>query len=190
MATEQAKLYPFVLDRARAMVFVDGENLAIRYGKVRPKNAEEVEKQLNIWYRPNVAVWADHLTPDNRQIAGTTLVRKYYFTSVQGDEPSRTDVTDWLKDRRFEAPRVFRRDKERGSKQVDITLSVEMLTHATRRHYEIAILVAGDADYVPLVRAVKNEGARVHVWFLSSGMSPELRREADYYINLDGDFGV
>jgi uncharacterized LabA/DUF88 family protein len=61
---------------------------------------------------------------------------------------------------------------------------------ASRRHYDVAILVAGDADYVPLVRAVKNEGARVHVWFLSSGISPELRRESDYFVNVDGDFGV
>jgi uncharacterized LabA/DUF88 family protein len=188
--TELAKLYPYIMQGARAMVFVDGENLAIRYGKARREDAAEREKQLNIWYRPKLAVWADHLTPDNMALPHTTVVRKYYFTSVQGDEPSRTEAVDWLKEHRFETPRVFRKDKERGSKQVDITLSVEMLMHGTRHHYEIAILVAGDADYVPLVRAVKNEGARVHVWFLSDGLSPELRRESDYFVNLDQDFDV
>jgi uncharacterized LabA/DUF88 family protein len=65
-----------------------------------------------------------------------------------------------------------------------------MLTHASRKHYDIAVLVAGDADYVPLVRAVKSEGPRVHVWFVSNGLSPVLRREADYFVNIDGYFGV
>jgi uncharacterized LabA/DUF88 family protein len=60
-----------------------------------------------------------------------------------------------------------------------------MLTHAARKHYDIAVLVEGDEDYVPLVRAVKGEGARVHVWFLSDGLSPQLRHEADYFVDLD-----
>jgi uncharacterized LabA/DUF88 family protein len=109
---------------------------------------------------------------------------------MQGDETKRAEMTDWLKGRQFEIPRVFRRDKERGSKQVDISLSVEMLVHAARRHYDIAVLVAGDQDYVPLVRAVRAEGARVHVWFVSNGLDPLLRQEADHFVNLDGYLGV
>jgi len=60
-----------------------------------------------------------------------------------------------------------------------------MLLHATRKHYDVAVLVAGDEDYVPLVRAVQGEGARVYVWFTSDGLSPALHLAADYYVNLD-----
>jgi uncharacterized LabA/DUF88 family protein len=60
-----------------------------------------------------------------------------------------------------------------------------MLLHAAREHYDIAVLVAVDEDYVPLVRAVKSEGARVHVWFLSHGLNPVLRDESDYFVDLD-----
>ena len=68
---------------------------------------------------------------------------------------------------------------------MDITLATDMLLHATRKHYDVAVLVAGDEDYVPLVRAVQGEGARVYVWFFSNGLSPALRMAADRYVNLD-----
>jgi uncharacterized LabA/DUF88 family protein len=60
-----------------------------------------------------------------------------------------------------------------------------MLMHATRKHYDVAVLVAGDEDYVPLVQAVQKEGARVAVWFVSKGLSPALRLAADDFTDLD-----
>jgi len=44
--------------------------------------------------------------------------------------------------------------------------------------------VAGDEDYVPLVNAVKNAGRRVFVWFVGDGLSPALKRAADYYFDI------
>jgi len=40
-----------------------------------------------------------------------------------------------------------------------------MLSHAFLDHYEVACLVTGDADYIPLVEEVKRawEDCRVHV---------------------------
>ena len=82
-------------------------------------------------------------------------------------------------------PRVFRKDKVKGSKRVDISLATEMLVHATRKHYDIAVLVAGDEDYVPLVRAVQGEGALVHIWFVRDGLSPALEQNADLFVDLE-----
>jgi uncharacterized LabA/DUF88 family protein len=183
-----AELYPFIIEGCRAMVFVDGENLAIRYGAMLDGRAPQ--PGLIGWYRPDVAVWAQDLSPNLRIHSGTRVLRKYYYTSVQGDADKIDETTDWLKSRGFESPRVFKKYKERGSKQVDISLATDMLTHASRRHYDIAVLVAGDEDYVPLVRAVKAEGPRVHIWFVTNGLSPVLRREADHFVNLDGHFGL
>ena len=176
-------LYPFVLENARAMVFVDGENLAIRYGNaLKTRSASPAQ---HVWYLPNIAVWTEALSPNSNSIPGTRVLRKHYYTSVKGDEVALQDATDCLKRYNFEAPRVFKKNKSKGSKRVDISLTTEMLLHASRKHYEIAVLVAGDEDYVPLVQAVKSEGARVHVWFLGDGLSPKLREEADYFVELD-----
>jgi uncharacterized LabA/DUF88 family protein len=170
------------------MVFVDGENLAIRYGAML-KGGQPLAS-LASWYRRDVGVWAQELNPSSLSLSGTRIMRKYYYTSLVGDDNKIAETADWLKSRGFESPRVFKKDKERGSKQVDISLATDMLVHASRKHYDVAVLVAGDEDYVPLVRAVKGEGPRVHIWFVSDGLSPLLRREADYFVNLDGFFGV
>jgi uncharacterized LabA/DUF88 family protein len=181
-----ADLFPFVIEGARAMVFVDGENLAIRYGSALAElQAKGGTSTKTVSYRPNVAVWASPLSPNPNTISGTRVMRKYYYTSVQGDDVLLRDTADWIKALGIESPRVFKKDKTKGSKQVDITLATDMLVHAARRHYDIAVLVAGDEDYVPLVRAVKWEGARVHVWFLSDGLSRQLRHEADCFVDLD-----
>jgi uncharacterized LabA/DUF88 family protein len=91
----------------------------------------------------------------------------------------------------IEAPRVFKRDKNRGSKQVDISLATEMLSHAHRKYFDVVVLVAGDADYIPLVRAVQREGARVHhLWALSNGLSDRLAMAVDYVAKIDKIFGV
>lgn len=154
-------LFPLVSEGARAMVFVDGENLVMRYGRLL--GGVPPSSVMESWYRPDVAVWAQGLSSDASAIHWTRVIRRYYLTSQSGSPEDRTATADWLKTRGIDVPRVFRRDKDRGSKQVDISLCVEMLSHAHRRHYEIAILVAGDEDYIPLVHAVQREGARVHL---------------------------
>ena len=178
----QAELYPFVIEGARAMVFVDGENLAIRYGNAKKQLGGSPEK-AGVAHLPNVAVWSPALSPPSNTLSGTRIMRKHYYTSVQGDPPAVQEASDWLKRQGFEAPRVFQENKTRG--RVDISLATDMLIHASRRHYEIAVLVAGDEDYIPLVRAVQGEGVRVHVWFLQDGLSPQLRHESDYFVDLN-----
>ena len=79
----------------------------------------------------------------------------------------------------------FHETGQRDPKRVDISLSVDMLSLAHTASYDAAVLVAGDGDYVPLVDAVEAQGRQVFVWFVSSGLSPALKRRADYFFNLD-----
>jgi uncharacterized LabA/DUF88 family protein len=113
------------------------------------------------------------------------VIRKYFYTSVQGDEPLVSEVAAKLKTEGIEAPRVFKKLKGSRTKQVDISLAVEMLSHSTRKHFDTAVLIAGDQDYVPLVRAVQAEGCRVHVWFFQDGLSPVLAQAADHFFDLE-----
>ncbi len=171
------RLIPYLMDITRVMYFVDGENLAIRFGAVL-KDACRTPAS-HVGYEPNVCVWSPELNEE-----GKGVIRRHFYTSVPDDGVKIQKVQTLLKSLGIEAPRVFRKDKTKGSKRVDISLSTDMLVHATRRHYDIAVLVAGDEDYVPLVRAVQAEGARVHVWFVSSGISPALQEAADSYLDI------
>ena len=116
------------------------------------------------------------------------VIRHYYYTSTQGDESKREDVHDRLVSLGIEAPRVFHRGKTRASKQVDISLSVKMLSHAHRKNYDLAVLATGDEDYVPLVEAVEAEGCRVVLWAFENGLSTSLRRAVDHFFYLDNAF--
>ena len=170
---------PIIDTNTHPMVFVDGENLAIRYGTVLTNKATHPAE--HVVYEPNVFVWS---TGINNICVHAGVIRKHYYTSVQGDEPLRIRMEEKLKSAGIEAPRVFKRDKSRGSKRVDISLATDMLLHASRRNYEVAVLIAGDEDYVPLIEAVKLEGRRVLLWFIEDGLSAVLRRAADWYADL------
>jgi uncharacterized LabA/DUF88 family protein len=78
--------------------------------------------------------------------------------------------------------------KGKRSKRVDITLASELLTHVHRRNMDIAVLVAGDEDYVPLVESVKSEGCRVVLWFFKEGLSTNLELAVDHAFNLSAWF--
>jgi len=171
-------LFPEFIKDCRVMVFVDGENLAFRYAK-------ELEPRLpcsHVVYEHGVFVWSRSLNLPHHLHCDT--IRRHYYTTAKGDEPTRRAIVQRLKDVGIEAPRVFHKDKARGSKRVDITLAVEMLGHACRGNYDLAVLVAGDEDYVPLVQEVAAEGKRVVLWFLENGLSPDLRDSVDYFFNI------
>jgi uncharacterized LabA/DUF88 family protein len=161
------------------MLFVDGENLAIRYRALLGDRSPPD----HVAYEPDVFVWGRHLNP---QAAGIEVIRKHYYTCVGQDEPHRRQIEALLKDSGLEAPRVFPKVRGSRSKRVDISLSTEMLTHAHRDNYDMAILVAGDEDYVPLVEAVMAEGKRVVVWFFGEGqgLSPALKGAADHFFDV------
>jgi uncharacterized LabA/DUF88 family protein len=160
-------LIPYAANNVRAMIFVDGENLAIRYGALLRERNEQPKSDIE--YEPGIFVWKKNID----YVGGQSIfvVRKYYYTALQGDFPLIEKTEERLKGLEFESPRVFKRIKDRDSKQVDIALATDMLTHAFRKHYDVAILVAGDEDYVPLVRAVQGEGARVYDGFFLADLA-------------------
>ena len=173
---------PNTFNLPRAMVFVDGENLAIRYGAMLKARGEEPHP--DVAYKPNAFVWNKRWGRLTQGIPA--VMRKYFYTSTVGGQDVVDELQSQLKQLGIEAPRVFKKEKQgERRKGVDITLSTDMLLHAARKHYDIAVLVTGDADFIPLIEAVQGEGARVVVWGLSNGMSPGLVTAADEHWILD-----
>ncbi|MFH0913879.1 MAG: NYN domain-containing protein [Chloroflexota bacterium] len=74
-------------------------------------------------------------------------------------------------------------------KGVDVQLAVDMLTHAFKNNYDVAILVAGDNDYVGAIQAVKDNGKHVEVaLFGKERTSRQLREVADKIIVINSRF--
>lgn len=71
-------------------------------------------------------------------------------------------------------------------KGTDVQLATDMLTHSFRDNYDVAILVAGDTDFVGALQAVKDTGKHVEIaLFGRVGTSWQLRRVADRVIALN-----
>jgi uncharacterized LabA/DUF88 family protein len=169
--------------RVPTMMFVDGENLAMRYKVLKQRRDGITHLEPSKWYEPDVSLWSAAL---NQVCEDAGVLRRHSYTSVIGDEVRRKSIEDRLKAAEIEAPDVFKKpqdDTNQRSKGVDISLAVDMLTHAHRKNDALAILIAGDGDYIPSVKAVKAEGRRVFVWFVDEryGLSRDLRMSADYY---------
>ena len=86
------KLFPYAWDMARAMIFVDGENLAIRYGAMLKERKENASPDMV--YVPDILAWSTLLNP---QYGTPAVMRKYYYTSVQGDRDKVKEIEKQLK---------------------------------------------------------------------------------------------
>jgi len=74
-------------------------------------------------------------------------------------------------------------------KGIDIQLATDMLMHSFRNNYDVAILVAGDNDYVGAVQAIKDTGKHAEIaLFGKGGTSRQLREVADRVITVNSPF--
>ena len=176
------------------MLFVDGENLTLRGQEYGAKRG--VEPQPGSYFMKDVFVWLPDREPQRLQnylpwyLGNYPLVRAYYYTSLVGDDDKLQSVRHQLRQLGFD-PQVFKKTAGQKSKGVDITLTKDMLSHAFLNHYDAAVLIAGDADYVPLVDEIKRRGKNIYIAFFAGtglGLSPELRLRADGFHALEADF--
>ncbi|MBL8521586.1 MAG: NYN domain-containing protein [Betaproteobacteria bacterium] len=149
----------FGLRNIRVMTFVDGENLAIRCGAILRSDNYRLRSEAK--YRKDANVWHPTLIGDSVVDQGGVM-RTHYYTAVQGDHALVEAVAKELKEVGVSAPRVFKKAGGR-SKRVDVSLATDMLRHAAHHNYDIAVIVSGDEDFVPLIEAVQAEGRGVHV---------------------------
>lgn len=178
----------------RWMQFVDGENFTIR--------AENLAKKKNIrleegnFYLRDVFVWIPKWKATQAPIADIPVplqphaIRSYYYTSVVGDTDKLLEVRQYLWNLGFH-PEVFKKEGGR-SKGVDITLAKDMLWHAFFNHYDAALLIAGDGDYIPLVNDLKRLGKVIYVAFFAelpeSGLNQNLPLASDRFLQIDDFF--
>jgi uncharacterized LabA/DUF88 family protein len=136
----------------------------------------------------------------NKILDKSRLVRMYYYNAVVGkvEEPERfKDQEKFFKSvaaipyTELRLGRLVYTNQWPNSppfeKGVDVQLATDMITHAFKNNYDVAILVAGDNDFVGALQAVKDNGKHVEVaLFGLERTSRQLREVADRVIALDG----
>ncbi len=163
------------------MIFIDGSNMY--------HSLKHYYKKTNI----DIGKFCQKILGRRR------LVRMYYYNAQVGhkEEPER-----YKRQQRFfaEITAIPYTELRMGrlvyinwpntppyEKGVDIQLATDMITHSFKNNYDVAILVAGDNDFVGALQSVKDNGKNVEVaLFGKERTSMQLRNVADRVITIDG----
>jgi uncharacterized LabA/DUF88 family protein len=170
-------------DTDRVMIYIDGSNVY--------HSLKDQFRRTNL----NFERFCQKLV-DKRQ-----LIRIYYYNAPvdQAKEPQRYEEQLKFFDRMRRIPYmevklgrlVYRNWPQEPAyeKGIDVRLAVDMITHAHRGNYDVAILVSGDNDFADALQAVKDEGKRVEVaLFGREWSSQQLRDAADRAIDINRTF--
>jgi uncharacterized LabA/DUF88 family protein len=75
--------------------------------------------------------------------------------------------------------------EKQEQKEVDVAMACEMVVHALRDHYDVAIVVSGDRDFVPAIQHIQAAGKRVEVAAFANSVSTAMRQSADKFYELE-----
>jgi len=123
--------------------------------------------------------------PPNEQIGRSILY---------GSRPPDNDsIWQRARDAEFQVEVFDRSIYTNKEKQVDIALSTTMLensfNHMRADNGDIAVLVAGDGDFLPTIRSLQKRAFGIRVVSWTHAVSRELRDTADEFVGLDPHFG-
>jgi uncharacterized LabA/DUF88 family protein len=177
----------------RWMMFVDGENITIRgqeilsLQKITPVASRAFRKNTFLWTPMPVAPNVLHPDWNNKPHAlRPRAERCFYYTSIQGDADKVAMVQAELRHLNF-TPRVFKKPISQRTKGVDIMLTKDLLSNAFLDNYDVALLLTGDADYVPVIEEIQRLGKSVVVLFYED---PSVRISSDLLNACDGFAGL
>ncbi len=165
----------------RVMIFIDGSNMY--------HSLKHFYKKTNI----DIGSFCQKILDRRR------LVRIYYYNAKVGqkEEPERYKEQKKFFDGVEAIPYTELRlgrlvynnwpSTPPYEKGVDIQLATDMITHSFKNNYDVAVLVAGDNDFVGALQAVKDNGKNVEVaLFGKERTSMQLRNVADKVVSIDG----
>ena len=160
----------------RMMIFVDGTNFLV-----------ELFKEFQVDFRADkppsetLAIAKSMIDPFFL-MKGIVRVRKYWFSSYQGNDQDHDQLAKDLRYNGFE-PVLFKK-REGREKGVDIALAKEMLVNSFNQNFDLGLLIAGDEDYVGLVTEAKRYGPVIEGAFFAHGLSDKLRLALDQFYDI------
>jgi uncharacterized LabA/DUF88 family protein len=116
------------------------------------------------------------------------LIRIYYYDGTSDDQKHENVriYHDKLKEMNMVHVKIIQMTKsskgKTGYKQkgIDTLISIDMLSKAYENHYDVAFLLAGDRDFEPVVKAVKDDaGKNVYGIYFDSSFSCDLKISFD-----------
>jgi uncharacterized LabA/DUF88 family protein len=182
----------------RTYVFVDGENLVMRYQSMVAAGAKPKKEVIHI---PDTFVWHPRITTWSCFDIG----RVTYYTSATGDAKKLEALHEQVANVEFEyhydpsddvqpgtsqlVPRIYHKLKQsRKTRNVDINIVIDVMRTAHLPGADLIYILSGDGDYLPLIEEAGRHGKEIYMSAFSSGLSNKLQYSVDNFALLDDMF--
>jgi len=174
------------------MIFVDGENLVLRFEDMVRRGW--VPRSDDFTHVTDTIVWHSSFS---QGVIMHEVLRPTYYTYVVGDTQRVGAMESQIRHLHFAhhrnsilptqlTPRVFKKDNRSArAKGVDIAMVVDILGHVHANNVDTVLLLSGDGDYVPLIAEIQRACKQCYVSAFSDGLNPRIRTVAASFYCLD-----
>jgi uncharacterized LabA/DUF88 family protein len=149
------------------------------------KNVAVFVDVANIFYAAKAAgTDIDYVTLLKAATAGRDFVRAYAYTGLDPDNENQRNFHAFLARNHYKV--VSKDIRKYGDGKVKANLDIELVVDMmkTARNLDIAIIVSGDGDFAPAIRAVQEQGVRVEVISFRGNTSSDLIEAADQFTDI------
>ena len=139
----------------------------------------------NVFYAAKAAgVDIDYVTLLKTITANRDLIRAYAYTGLDPDNENQKAFHNFLARNNYKvvSKDVRKYGDGRFKANLDIELVVDLVRLAPK--LDIAIVISGDGDFAPAIRAVQDMGVRVEVVSFRANTSSDLVDVADQFIEI------
>jgi uncharacterized LabA/DUF88 family protein len=149
----------------RVMIFLDHAN--VKYGLEEHEGLENcLIAHLSL---------ANTLIRDRNVAGAIAFDTDYFFRNNQS-------VSEYLSEVGYKIVKGHYVDFKQ--KEVDVSIAVEMLMHAVNDHYDVAVLISGDRDFIPAIHAIQSLGKKVELAAFRNNTSDEVIHIVDEFTDL------
>ena len=139
----------------------------------------------NVFYAAKAAgVDIDYVTLLKTLTANRDLVRAYAYTGLDPDNENQKAFHNFLDRNNYKvvSKDVRKYGDGRFKANLDIELVVDLVRLAPK--LDVAVVISGDGDFAPAIRAVQDMGVRVEVVSFRANTSSDLVDVADQFIEI------
>lgn len=149
------------------------------------KNVAVFVDVANIFYAAKAAgIDIDYVTLLKSATAGRDFVRAYAYTGLDPENENQRQFHSFLARNGY---KVISKDiRKYGDGRIKANLDIELVVDMmkTARNLDIAVVVSGDGDFAPAIRAVQEQGVRVEVISFRGNTSSDLIEVADLFTDI------
>jgi uncharacterized LabA/DUF88 family protein len=149
------------------------------------KNVAVFVDVANIFYAAKAAgADIDYVTLLKAAVAGRDFVRAYAYTGLDPENENQRNFHAFLARNNYKV--VSKDIRKYGDGKVKANLDIELVVDMmkTARNLDVAVVISGDGDFAPAIRAVQEMGVRVEVISFRGNTSSDLIEVADVFTDI------